>query len=351
VSGERDAAAAPALPAAAESVRRRSRRAIALLGLLLAALLVLPLFADAYLLSAAILVLYFAYVGQAWNLMMGYCGQLSLGHSLYVGVGAYAAAALFSHYGVSPWIGSLIAIAACLAFAAVIGALAFRFGIGGVYFALLTIAFAEFTRIGFDHFDWVGGSGGYFLPVKAYDVTDLWNLRGPPVMFYYVALAMATAGFVIAWRLRESRIGFYWLAIREDEDAASALGIDTFRYKLLAILVSGGMTAIAGVFFAFYYNTLFPEQIFSMGRSIEIILGPIIGGLGTLFGPVLGAFVLTLLGEAMTALTDAFGITVPGLKQVFYGACLLAVVLFLPNGIWPALARRLGLDAGVRKAR
>jgi branched-chain amino acid transport system permease protein len=344
VSGRPEAIAAAASRSGGRaSDAAYSRRAVVLLALLLLALLALPLFADAYLLSAAILVLYFAYVGQAWNLMMGYCGQLSLGHSLYVGVGAYAAAALFVHFGVSPWIGALAAVAASLAFAALIGVLAFRFGIGGVYFALLTIAFAEFTRIGFDHFEWVGGSGGYFLPVKAFGTVDLWRLRGPPAIFYYVALAMAVAAFLVAWRLRESRIGYYWLAIREDEDAARALGIDTFRYKLAAILVSGGMTSIGGVFFAFYYNTLFPEQIFSMARSIEIILGPIIGGLGTLFGPVLGAFVLTLLGEAMTALTDALGISVPGLKQVFYGVCLLIVVLFLPNGIWPELAKRLGL--------
>ncbi|MCX7892262.1 MAG: branched-chain amino acid ABC transporter permease [Burkholderiales bacterium] len=321
---------------------RQTARAALALGGLFVVLLVLPAFANPYVLSAAILVLYFAYVGQAWNLMMGFAGQLSLGHSLYVGLGAYASAALFVHYGISPWIGLVAAVAVSLAAGAVIGFLAFRFGIGGVYFALLTIAFAEFTRIGFDHFDWVGGSGGFFLPVKEHGVTDLANLRGPPVMFYYIALAMAAGAFLAAWRLRASRIGYYWLAIRENEDAAQALGINTFRYKMLAILFSSAMTALAGVFFAFYYNNLFPEQIFSMARSIEIILGPIIGGLGTLFGPVLGAFVLTFLGDGLTEVTDAFGIQIPGLKQVFYGVALLVVVVFVPNGIWPALARRLG---------
>ncbi|MBS1216865.1 MAG: branched-chain amino acid transporter permease [Proteobacteria bacterium] len=306
------------------------RAAIALLALL-AVLVALPAFASAYLLSAMVLILYFAYVGQAWNVMMGFVGQLSLGHSLYVGLGAYAAAALYVHFGVSPWIGLWASMGVSLAAGALIGVLAFRFGIGGVYFALLTIAFAEFTRIGFDHFDWVGGSGGFFLPVKQHGVVDLANLRGPPVMFYYIALAMAVAAF-----------GYYWLAIRENEDAAQALGINTFRYKMLAILISSAMTSLAGVFFAFYYNNLFPEQIFSMGRSIEIILGPIIGGLGTLFGPVLGAFVLTLLGDGLTEVMGALGLEIPGLKQVFYGVALLVVILFVPNGIWPAMARRLG---------
>jgi branched-chain amino acid transport system permease protein len=104
------------------------------------------------------------------------------------------------------------------------------------------------------------------------------------------------------------------------------------------------MTAISGVFFAFYYNNLFPEQIFNMSRSIEIILGPIIGGIGTLFGPILGAAVLTLLADSITELMSAFGIEIPGVKQVFYGVVLLVVVMFLPNGIWPTLARRLGIS-------
>jgi len=133
-----------------------NRRAAVLLATLAAALIALPATANSYVLSVATLILFFAYTGQAWNVMMGYCGQLSLGHSLYVGVGAYAAAALFFHYGVGPWAGLWLAIFLCTALGAAIGFLAFRFGISGVYFALLTIAFAEFTRIGFDHFDWVG---------------------------------------------------------------------------------------------------------------------------------------------------------------------------------------------------
>jgi branched-chain amino acid transport system permease protein len=138
-------------------------------------------------------------------------------------------------------------------------------------------------------------------------------------------------------------MGYYWLAIREDQDAAQALGINTFRYKLIAVVVSAAMTACSGVFFAFYYNNLFPEQIFNIGRSIEIILAPIFGGLGTLFGPIVGALVLTVLGETLRGITGALGLDVPGLELLFYGACLLLVVMFLPNGIWPPLSRRLGI--------
>ena len=320
------------------------RRALVLLAALLVLLLAFPMFASGYLLAVGFLILYFAYVGQAWNIMMGFAGQLSLGHSLYVGLGAYAAAALYVHFGMSPWIGLGASLAVCALAGAVIGFLAFRFGVGGVYFAILTIAFAEFARIGFDHFAWVRGSSGLFLPVANYTQNDLWNLRGSPTMFYYLMLALTAAAFVLCHALLRSRMGYYWLAIRESPEAAQALGINIFRYKMYAVVLSAAMTSLAGVVFAFYYNNLFPEQIFHISRSIELILGPIIGGIGTLVGPLVGALLLTLLAEGMRELILQLGIDVPGVKQVFYGICLLLVVLFLPDGVWPPLARKLGLD-------
>ena len=323
---------------------RTPKRGLVLLAVLLAALIVAPHFVNDYVLTVLILILYFAYVGQAWNIMMGFAGQLSLGHAIYVGLGAYTAAALYVHFGIGPWVGLLAAIPVAMACGAIIGFLAFRFRIAGVYFAILTIAFAEFARIGFDHIGYIGGSAGLFLPVAQYTRNDLWNLRGQPVMFYYVILALAVAALLLCQLLLRSRMGYFWLAIREDEEAARALGIDTFRYKMLAVVISAGMTAVAGVFFAFYYNNLFPEQVFHISRSIEIILAPIIGGIGTLFGPILGAFVLTGLSEGMTELLHAVGIDVPGAKQVFYGICLLVVVMALPDGIWPWVARRLRLE-------
>jgi branched-chain amino acid transport system permease protein len=209
---------------------------------------------------------------------------------------------------------------------------------------LLTIAFAEFARIGFDHLDWVGGSGGLFLKVTQRDQIDILNLRGTPAMFYYLMLALtAGACALCAWMLR-GRPGYYWQAIRENEEAAQALGIDTLRWKILAIIVSAAMTAVAGVFWAFYYNTLFPEQVFHIGRSVEIMLGPIIGGIGTLAGPVVGAALLTLCADGTTELIAALGWEVPGIKQLIYGIILFLVVACLPQGVWPALARRLKLS-------
>jgi branched-chain amino acid transport system permease protein len=319
-----------------------SRAAISL-GILGAVLVALPFMVGNYALSVATLILYFAYTGQAWNVMMGFAGQLSLGHALYVGVGAYAAGALFVHYGIGPWAGLWLAILLCVALGLVIGFLAFRFAISGVYFALLTIAFAEFTRIGFDHLDWTGGPGGMFLRVAQRDTWDLANFRGPPLMYYYAMLFLAAGALALCFFLLRSKAGYYWQAIRENEEAAQALGINSFRWKMLAVAISSAMTAVSGVFFAFYYNNLFPEQIFHISRSIEIILGPVIGGVGTLFGPVLGAAVLTLLSDGITEALGALGWEIPGIKQVFYGVVLLAVVMFLPHGIWPAIANRLRL--------
>jgi branched-chain amino acid transport system permease protein len=313
------------------------------LGVLGALLVALPAFVGNYALSVATLILYFAYTGQAWNVMMGFAGQLSLGHALYVGVGGYTAGAIFYHWGIGPWAGLWAAMALCVLLGVVIGFLAFRFGISGVYFALLTIAFAEFTRIGFDHLDFTGGPGGMFLKVAQRDAWDLANFRGPPLMYYYTILFLTVLAFILCFYLLKSKAGFYWQAIRENEEAAQALGINTFRWKMAAVALSAAMTSVSGVFFAFYYNNLFPEQVFNIGRSIEIILGPIIGGVGTLFGPILGAVMLTALSDGLTELLAALGWEVPGIKQVFYGVVLLAVIMFLPNGIWPPLAKKLRL--------
>ena len=307
--------------------------------------LALPWLAGPYALSVATLILYFAYTTQAWNVMMGFAGQLSLGHALYVGIGAYTAGALFYEFGIGPWAGLPLAVAVAALVGLAIGVLAFRFGVSGVYFALLTIAFAEFTRIGFDHMAWTGGPGGLFLPVGQRDAIDVVHFRGPPVFYYYVMLALAAGALALCSGLLGSRAGYYWRAIRENEDAAQALGINIFRWKLLAMAISAGMTAVSGVFYAFYYNNLFPEQIFNTGRSIEIILGSIIGGVGTRVGPIVGAALLIALSEAVTQALDALGWAIPGSKQVVYGLLLLGVVVFLPHGIWPPLARRLRLAA------
>jgi branched-chain amino acid transport system permease protein len=315
---------------------------IVLLAACSAALIAAPLFVSDYVLSVLIIVVFFAFVGQAWNLMIGFAGLLSLGHGLFAGLGAYASAALFIHYGVGPWAGIFVAVAVSVLVGCAIGYLAFRFSIGGVYFALLTIAFAEFTLVAVDHVTWLGGTGGFFLPVSNRSTVDLLNLRGPPAMFYYVILALMAVTLVLCRLLLNSKLGFYWLAIREDAQAAEALGVNLFRYKMIAVAISSGLTGIGGVWYAFYYNNLFPDTVFQTSSSIRLILGPVVGGIGTLFGPIVGAFILTPLSEVLTELTG--DVKIDGIKTFFWGLCVMAIVLFRPSGVWPWLSSMLGLD-------
>jgi hypothetical protein len=191
-----------------------SRRNLALLAALFAALVIAPWVVNDYMITVLILILYLAYTGQAWNIMMGFAGQLSLGHALYAGLGAYIAAVLFKQFGIAPWLGFLAALPVAAAAGGIIGFLAFRFGVAGVYFAILTIAFAEFARIGFDHLGVVNASAGLFLPVTQHAHNDLWNLRGGPTMFYYVILTATALAFILCRVLLNSRIGYFWLAIR-----------------------------------------------------------------------------------------------------------------------------------------
>jgi branched-chain amino acid transport system permease protein len=331
-------------PSAQSAARSRlgltARQALASAALLVLAIAA-PFFANAYSLSVLIVILFAAYFGSCWNIMMGFAGQLSIGHALYVGLGAYASASLFAKYDIPPWLGLLVGAALAGLVGGVIASLSFRFGVGGVYFALLTIAFNEFTRILFDHFGWVGGSSGLFLHVANRPGDDLLNLRGSPMMFYYLLVALTVMVMLLSRTILRRRLGYYWLAIREDEEAARASGVDIFRYKLAAVALSASLTAIGGTVLAFYDNNLYPDTIFATSRSVEIIISPIVGGLGTLLGPLIGAFALTSLGEAMTALSASFEI--PGLKQWFYGAVLLAIVTMKPSGIWPWLRDALGL--------
>ena len=322
-------------------IESASPRALALLAIVTAVLIAAPFFVNNYVLSVLIIVLYFAYVGQAWNLMLGFAGQLSLGHALFVSLGAYTSAALFIKFGVSPVVGVFAAIAVAVVAGCLIGYLGFRFSIRGVYFALLTIAFAEFTGIIVDHISWLGASSGLFLPVKNLQSNDIVNLRGSPTMFYYVILTLTGLALALCSWLLNSKLGLYWQAIREDQEAAEASGVPLFRYKMIAVAISSGLTGVGGVWYAFYYNNLFPETMFKTSQSVEIILGSVVGGVGSLFGPVLGAFVLTPLGEALTAATE--GMHVDGVKSFFWGLCVAAIVLFRPQGLWPWLYDLLGL--------
>ena len=317
------------------------RRPLLLAAALAAVLAAVPAFADDFVLSVLAVVFRTAFVGIAWNLMMGYAGQLSLGHALYFGTGAYLVGVLAIRHGVSPWLGMAAAFAVPAALGTAIGALGYRFAVRGVYFALLTIAFAEFARIVFEHWEYVGKAGGLYFPALAAGNLPLESLRGGARFFYYALLVLMLAGWGLAAVLVASPLGYRWRAVREDEDAARAIGVPALRVKLAAVALSGGLTGIAGGWFGLMSGSLFPDSVLGMQVSIEMIVAPILGGLGTLFGPILGAAIAVPLGELSRDLSQQFHLN--GLNLLIYGALLMAMVWIAPQGCWPWLAARLGL--------
>lgn len=279
-----------------------------------------------------ITVLLFAAMGMAWNILGGYAGQFSFGHAAFFGTGAYAAAVLHVGFGLNPWLGLVLAAIAGGLVALIIGYLSFRYGLRGSYFALITLAFAEVLRILANSAEFTGGGVGLYVPLKI----GIANIQfQDKTGYYYLALAFAVLSLVVAWALERSRLGAQMMAIRENEDAAQALGVDTFACKLKAIVISGTLTGIGGAFYTHYYLYIDPGIAYGPGVSVEILLVPIIGGLGTVFGPLLGSAVLHGAGElARRLMGDA-----PGLSLIFYGLLLVIMVRFMPEGLMGVLRR------------
>ncbi len=295
-------------------------------------LLVLPPFAGSYALTLATLIFFYAYLGQAWNILGGYAGQLSVGHAAFVGVGAYVTTMLSLSWGITPWIGMFVGAAAAGALGAVIGFLGFRFGLRGFYFVLLTVAFAEICRIVALNTDAIGGAVGLYITFtgdpRQFQFQD-------PRAYYYIALLLMLSATGVVWLVERSRLGAYLVAIREDETAAEALGVDAFRCKLYASVLSAFLTGLGGAFYAFYYFSLQPNSLFGIPLSVDIIIRPIVGGAGTLLGPILGSFILSPLAELSRTYFAAAGWS--GGHLIAYGVLLIAVVLFLPRGAYPYL--------------
>jgi branched-chain amino acid transport system permease protein len=304
------------------------KRLYLLLAAVFVILMLLPLFLDNYALGIFIMIFFWAYVGQSWNVLTGYTGHISLGHALYVGIGAYATTFLAQTFGLTPWIGMFLGGFIAVAIALFLGFLGFRFGLRGVYFVIMTIAFAELTRLAVSHIEALGSFTGIFIDFNP----SFYNFqfRGN-IPYYYIALGFVVASLIAVRILEVSKVGRFIVAIREDEEAAQALGVNTFKYNMIAIAISAFMTSLAGAFYANYIFYLHPNSLFGMSMSIELILRPIIGGLGTLFGPVIGSIILTPLSEISRAYFAKGGLE--GLHLIIYGVVAILVVLFMPKGI------------------
>jgi branched-chain amino acid transport system permease protein len=277
-------------------------------------------------LNFMVMVLLIALVGQGWNLLGGYAGQYSFGHAAFFGTGAYVTAIVQMRYGINAWIGLGAGIAAGALVGAAIGLMSFRSGLRGSYFALVTLAFAEVLRIIASVAPVTGAGVGLLIKLDLRPEAFQFQSRAP---FYWIILGFVAVSLILVRMIEDSRFGAYLTAVRENEDAAKALGVDATRVKLGAMTISAAITAAAGCFYAQYFLFLDAGIAYGPWISIEALLAPIIGGIGTVFGPLLGALVVKLLGESAKLVTgDA-----PGLDLVIYGCVLIAVVAFAPRGI------------------
>lgn len=310
------------------SARRRVTAGAALA--VLAAAAALPLVAGHHLLTVAIVALHMAYMALAWNVAAGYAGQFSLGHSLFLGIGAYTSTMLYLELGLTPWIGmfagGVLAGVTGVGFALVV----FRYKVRGIFFALVTLGAMEVAKGVADNWDFIKGPVGILLTMQNAP-RDFFFLERAP--YYYVALVMVVAMIAITLAIERARLGQYFLAVREDEQAAEASGVDTYRYKTVAIGLSAALTAFAGTFYAQFYLYISPESLLIFEPQLNMMLGTMVGGAGTALGPVLGSLLFSGIGEALRNLPFENTRQVVIVSKMIYAVLLIVILIYLPGGL------------------
>ncbi len=299
------------------------RHILAAFGVLI--LSVVPLVIDTpYILGIFVTTFYIGCCTLAWSILGGLTGQISLGHAGFMGLGSYISAILLNNLGMSPWISMIISFVVVGLIAAIL--LSPCFVLSGAYFTLVTIAFTEAFRNLFINWEYAGGGQGILIPLKKSGfVTMRWVSKVP---YYYISLMMVILFFAILVWIDRSKLGYALKTIREDEDTAHAVGINSFKYKFIATFISAGMIAVVGVFYANYIGYINPD-LFKNSNSLNYLMPAIIGGIGSVAGPLLGAGILTPLSEWLNSALSA----ISGLNLVVYAAIVIAVILFRPNGI------------------
>ena len=310
----------------------------------LALAVIAPSFLENHHIHVLIQILLFAYVSYCWNILGGFAGQLSFGHGLFMAVGAYTSTLLLLKLGISPWLGMIAGGLLAAALGLFIGFLSFRYGIKGTYFSLVTLAFTEIGRIVALNTEAIGGAMGLYIPIKTNDFMQLKFVEKSH--YYYVMLGFLLLVMAVTAWLQHSKTGHRLVAIRENEDAAQALGINLLRYKLFATALSAFLTAMGGTLFAHYVTFIDPNTLLNMSMALEITIYAIVGGVGTLFGPLIGAVFLVPIAETIRA---TLGKSYAGIHLVVYGAVLMAVILFARDGLMGVFRNRF--DSAVRARR
>ncbi len=292
--------------------------------------LILPLFIrERLILNILIICYYYAYLALCWNLVGGYAGVLSLGHGIFFGIGAYTSAALFNYWGISPWFGMIIGgmLAAIGAF--LIGNSAFSFGLKGFLFIVVTLSLTQIFQEVVKQFEFLGASEGIRLPVNT--GWTHFQFRGK-VEYYYIILWMLFMIILISFLIRRSRMGYNLMAIREDEDTAEASGIDSKGCKNLIFTLSAFLTALGGSFYVQFAFFIDPETAFATSLNINLILAVVIGGIGTIWGPILGGFFFVTISELLRFLPMQTQFAA-ALAKVIFALILMYVMIYCPKGI------------------
>jgi len=302
----------------------RDLRAIALFVVVVGAIPLLT--SSGVALNFVMTALYACLLAQAWNVLGGFGGQFSFGHALFFGTGAYTQAIAQMQWGLNPWLALPLAMLLAAAVGAAVGAVSFRYGLKGSYFALVTLAFAEVFRIVATSVPFTGAGVGLMLPLRESAANMQFGSRGG---FVWLMLGLVTLALLVTAWLRHSRFGAYLQAVRDNEDAARAVGVEPQHVKLVATVLSAALMGAAGAFYLQVYQYIDPGIAYGPHTSVEALVGAIVGGMGTLWGPVLGALSLHILADVTRNL---FG-QLPGINMVIYGAVLVLIVMFLPRGI------------------
>ena len=317
------------------SITRRRRRELLVGAVLLVVLIVLPLpIHDVYTRNLFIITILFAGLAQAWNILGGYCGQISLGHALYFGIGGYLSTLLWVNLGIPPTVGMFAAgLLAGLA-ALLVGWPCFR--LSGHYYAIATVVVGEIGYLLFLNWDFVGGATGVYVPFKGESWAAL-QFRTQKLPYHYVALAFATLTWLAAWLIEGSRWGFAWRAVKDDVTAARSLGVRVFRSKMFAAGISGFFTGMGGAIYAQYVGYIDPDSVLNGQLSILIALPAVLGGVGTLWGPLIGAAVLIPMSELSRSYLGGSG---RGTDLMIYGGLIVVVALARPQGLVSLLGVR-----------
>lgn len=288
-----------------------------------------------------ILILLYALMAQSWNLMAGLSGQISLGHAIFFGIGAYASTVLFAKYSITPWVGLLVGMLLSALTALAIGVPTLR--LRGHYFAIATLLIGSSVQIVFQRWDWVGAASGLYVPITRTSPWLYLQFHTSKVPYYYMVLAAAAAGYFLVWKLRRNRFGFRLQALRDEPDAAASLGVAIARHKVLAFMISAVMMSVAGTFYGQYVLVLDPERLFSAEISVMVLLMTVLGGSGTLWGPAMGAAILVPLSEYSRIWFGGTGRTI---DLIVYGILILLVCMWRPSGILSLFEERVRRRAG-----